>query len=352
MGPEMTSGVPRRFARVRDQDRRVALRSLLIFLAIGLGAPAAALAAVPSFSITPVSRAPYFIFNAHAGAVVVGRVRVTNVSRVGGSVRLYGVDATTGQTSGAVYLSRSAPQRQVGAWLSLATSQLVLAGHQHAVVSFSVRVPASASGGQHLGGIVAAPVLTRATQVTHHGGSSFHVKIQEISIVAVEVNLPGPRHQLMSINSLGASGRPGYQELLIGLGDDGNTLLKGHGQLSVSGAGGASVLNRSFALDTFVPHTKIAFPVYVVGRRLPQGSYRAVVRVVYGNGHVVTRTFGFLISSKQVRETFGSTVPPGAIGQSSGSGVPVWAVAVGGVLLLLIAIGGSALFFRARTARG
>jgi len=255
-----------------------------------------------------------------------------------------------GATTGTVYLTDAAP-KGVGTWITVGSSSLTLAPGAHKVVPFTVHVPSASKAGQFVGGIV-AETERRAQGPKSSHKTNVQITVRNLSIVAVEVNLPGPRHQLMSINSLGASGRPGYQELLIGLGDDGNTLLKGHGQLSVSGAGGASVLNRSFALDTFVPHTKIAFPVYVVGRRLPQGSYRAVVRVVYGNGHVVTRTFGFLISSKQVRETFGSTVPPGAIGQSSGSGVPVWAVAVGGVLLLLIAIGGSALFFRARTARG
>jgi hypothetical protein len=301
-----------------------------------------------AFSITPTAHKAFFVYDTTPGSVVTGQVRVINVSPVAGRVALYAVDATTGQTSGAVYLGRTAPKRGVGSWIRLSTPGITLGPHQRAVVPFSVRIPSSSGSGQHLGGIVAAPLQPRTTQVTHKGRSSFRVNIREIAIVAVEVNLPGPKQQFMSITSLTPSGRPGYQTLEIGLSNGGNTLLKGHGKLTVTNANGTQLLAKRFMLDTFVPHTQIAYPVYVTGKRLPLGRYIGRVTVTYGLGHTVTRTFGFTISTKRLRETFGSTVPGGVLPGTppSSSSTPVWALALGALLLLALGIAGSSYYHR------
>src|SRR5213080_1886070 len=77
----------------------------------------------PLFALQPVYYDPsnaltksYFIFDSKPGAVVKSSVRVTNVGTEKGNVSLYPVDATTGQTSGAVYLNRDDPRKDVGAW--------------------------------------------------------------------------------------------------------------------------------------------------------------------------------------------------------------------------------------------
>jgi hypothetical protein len=336
--------------------RRHRLTGLCVLATVALSAaglvPASGASAQGAvFSITPVKREPYFIFHTSPGGVVSGQVRIVNVSASAGQVALYPVDATTGQTSGAVYLSAQAQRRGVGRWLSLSTSILTLGARQHRVVSFSLRVPPGTSAGQHLGGLVAAPLKPQSTRATTRGRNSFHVNIQEISIVAVQVNLPGPARQQMAISDLVASGRPGYQTLLIGLGNTGNTLVKGTGRLTVSRTGGSRVLERSFPLDTFVPQTRIAFPVYVRGRRLPAGAYVAEVVITYGSGHQVRRTFHFGISSHQVRQTYGTTGTSNGTGaSSSGSSIPVWALVLGAVLLVGGSVVGSSLYFRRRAA--
>jgi hypothetical protein len=327
------------------------IAAALAALAAGLATPAPAGAQGAAFSITPTTQRPYFVFKSAPGGVVQGQVRIVNVSAMAGQVALYAVDATTGQTSGAVYLSRSAPRRDVGAWIRVSTPRLTLGAHQSAIVPFSVQIPGSTRGGQHLGGVVAAPLQPVTTQVTRRGKNAFRVNVQEIAIVAVQVNLPGRAQQQISISSLSASGRPGYQTLLIGLANTGNTLLKGAGRLAVSTAGGKRVFDHTFRLDTFVPQTHIAFPVYVQRKRLPAGGYRATVTITYGPRRKLTRTIGFTISARQLRQTFGSTIANRA-GGSSGprSSVPTWALVLGGVALVGLGVGGSALYFRTRTA--
>lgn len=188
---------------------RRGLGAALAALALGLLPAAPAGAQGAAFSIVPVNGTPYFIFNSAPGGSVRGAVRVVNVSGRAGRVNLYPVNATTGQTSGAVYLQHKA-MAGVGAWVHLSDPSLTLGPHQSRVVAFSGQVPSGAAGGQHLAGLVAAPLRARATQVAHRGKRIFHVNIREIAIVAVQVNLPGQR-QRMSIAGVSASGRPGYQ---------------------------------------------------------------------------------------------------------------------------------------------
>src|SRR5437899_2587462 len=66
----------------------------------------------PIFGVQPVHYDPnqpvtkaYFVFDTHLGTVLDNSVRVTHNGTATGTVSLYAVDATTGQTSGTVYLS-------------------------------------------------------------------------------------------------------------------------------------------------------------------------------------------------------------------------------------------------------
>ncbi len=70
-----------------------------------------------NFALQPVLYNPanpltesYFIFDSKPGIVVKSSVRVINTGNAAGIASLYPVDATTGQTSGAVYLSKTDPR--------------------------------------------------------------------------------------------------------------------------------------------------------------------------------------------------------------------------------------------------
>jgi hypothetical protein len=318
-------------------------------LAAGLaGAPSAA-AQGAVFSITPVNQQPYFVFKGVPGRTLHGAVRVVNDSSVAGRVSLYAVDATTGQTSGAVYLSPGARRRDVGRWVRLSAHSLWLAAHGSRTVSFVVSVPRGSPGGQHLGGLVAAPIEARETQTRRAGKRAFQVKIRQIAIVAVQVSLPGAAVQRMGIRSLAASGQPRYQTLLVGLANTGNTLVKGAGRLTISGHG-RRVLDSAFALDRFVPRTHVAFPVYVRGKRVPPGRYVAVVSIRYGHGHTLRRVFGLTISAGQVRRTYGTNAASLGGGQPGNAAPPGWALGLGALALVGVSVGGSSLYFRRRSA--
>jgi hypothetical protein len=166
--------------------------------------------------------------------------------------------------------------------------------------------------------------------------ASFHVDIRELSIVAVQVNLPGARVVKLAITSLTASGIPGHQSLLIGLSNPGNVFVKGTGSLSVVNSSGKRVERQSFGLDTLVSHTHISYPVYTAGKSLPGGRYTGVVSIIYRGRHLV-RSFSFRITSANQRQVFGA--PPGQRDPSSSSSSnTVLYVLLGAAVALLAAI--------------
>jgi hypothetical protein len=323
--------------------RAMALCTASALMLLGGIAPVAS-ATGPTFALKPASSAKlgYFVFSGRPGATIHGKVRVINVGSKPGRTSLYAVDATTGQTSGAVYRSRQEPRRGVGHWISLGTATFRLGPGQSRVVPFRVRVPSGGSAGQHLGGIVAqrsSSTLSRGKKGGQSKNGTFKVKIQALSVIAVQVNLPGSRRVKMTLTGIKPGRQPGHQSLLLGIGNPGNLLLKGTGSLKVVNHTGRQVLNRRFNLDTFVPQTHIGFPVYVRGKALPPGRYRGTITISY-RGHHLTRTFPFTITKADTKQVFGSQTAQAAPAGSSGGGERTALYILAGVSVLLVGAAG------------
>lgn len=314
----MSSTPDTRFLRSSRCALALAAAAVLATLA---GPVAAASAAGPTFALKPATEAKlgYFVLAAKPGATLRGKVEVINVGSKAGRTSLYPVDATTGQTSGAVYRSRKEPRRGVGGWIKLGKGTIELAPGQSQVVPFTVRVPSGADAGQHLGGIVAQRSTQVAANQAAPGGkkkNGFKVKIQALSVLAVQVNVPGPERSRMALSGIKPGDQPGHQSLLLGIGNTGNVLVKGTGSLKVVNHSGRRVQSQSFNLDTFVPETKIDFPVYIQGKALAPGRYRGTVTINY-RGRSLTRTYPFTITAAQVTQVFGTQASHGApIGSS------------------------------------
>ncbi len=273
----------------------------------------------PTFALKPASPAKhgYFVFAGKPGATLHGKVRVINIGTTAGRTSLYAVDATTGQTSGAVYRSRQEPRRDMGGWIGLRKGTVKLGPGQSRVVPFSVRVPSGALPGQHLGGIVAQRSTSSAGGAKGGGKQhTFKVRVQELSVIAVQVDLPGPKRVKMTLTGIKVGTQPGHQALLLGIGNAGNILLEGRGSLKVADQSGRLVQSQNFNLDTFVPETHIDFPVYIQGTALPPGKYRGTVTIDY-RGRSLTRTFPFTISAAEAKQVFGTRAARSAPASSS-----------------------------------
>lgn len=330
------------------------MRSLACCLLLGtLVSPASSWGAEgPVFALKPVGHQDrgWFRFDAAPGGTVAGRVRVVNAGRVAGTAELAVVDAATGATTGAVYQGVEVPAEDVGAWAALEETRVELGPGESRVVGFSVAVPDDARRGEHLGGIVARPVTAAAAAAEQSEDKSFRVDVVDQSIVALQVDLPGAARSLLAVLGVEASGGSGYQTLLIALSNPGEAMARGRGTLIVRDEAGAEVQRRSFAIDTFLPRTRIDYPVVVRGRALRPGEYRAEVVLRWTGGQESRDELPFAVSRENIEQAYGSEGlatldrEEGTVGGE----VPV-ALIGGGLLVVLLGLGWLGWSFRRRT---
>ncbi len=340
----------------RGRGRRtpwVVVLTLLGWAMLGASGAAAG-AATParaSFAIQPIG-APeqlgYFVFDAQPGATIRGTVRIVNVGDASGTALLYAVDATTGQTSGIVYQSAQAPRLDTGAWITLGLSKVTLDPGQGRIVPFQVRIPEEVRPAQHVGGIVAEnATLTTTSPQASTSGASVQIRVQDLTIVAVQVNLP--RHVVQSISVTGAQpgGSHGQQTVLLGLSNAGTEIIKPKGSLEITTDRGDQVEELPLALDSFLPGTRIDYPV-LIRRALPPGTYRATVALTYGQDGVTRATVAFGVSAAQVAQVFGSRSQDSPA-TTTGASSAILTVVLGSGWLLLALLG--AAYVRRRRKR-
>ena len=332
------------------------LRTFVFAGMMALVTAPAAIAGGASFAVRPVTFRPsvpatqsYFIFDAAPGRTIRSEVRVTNAGTATGSALLYPVDAVTGQTSGAVYLSRTARRRDVGRWTRLDVTKVTLAPQKSTVIRFTVTVPASVSPGSHLGGIVAENLAIDATK-KKRARNSFQIRVRHLSIVALEVNLPGAQVEQLGLGTVTAGSTGSFPTAQLALRNAGTLILKPSGKIRIATMGGRAIEQQQLHLDTFIPRTAIDYPV-VLPKRLRAGRYRAEVTLGYGHGRLLRATRTLNISDAQAQHWLAGSAPAAASSSadSGGIGVVPWivtAVAIG------FAVGGIALALRSRRRRG
>lgn len=321
-------------------------------LAALAAAPASAAPGAASFALIPEHYDPglhasqsYFVVDERPGQTYTNSVRIRNLGKQTGTALLYAVDATTGQTSGAVYLDRAKPRRGVGAWVTLGARSVTLAPGQSKVVPVTVHVPVGARPGDHLGGIVAENVaLTEAS-----GKGALQIKIRHLTIAAVLAQVPGQAKAQMQASGVRAGGEHGYQYVYVHLKNTGAFATKPTGTLRISDAAGKNVTSRALKLDTFVPGTAIDYPVLLPKQALQPGSYTAKVDLTYaaapigyrrtaGASQSISRTFAFRITSGQYTTVFQGTPPlqrPQQATESGSSSSTLLLVLAGGLGALL-----------------
>jgi hypothetical protein len=339
---------PPKITRGRGNGRRLLV--ILFALAGAAAAAPSALAAGASFALRPVTFDPkvpatasYFIFPAEGGKTITSEVRVTNAGDQPGTAYLYPVDATTGQTSGTVYLARTKARRDVGRWLSVSTRSVALARGESKVVAFRLTIPRGTRG-EHVGGIVAenAHLKTGAKAQGSKGRGGFQISIKELTIVGVEVQLPGGKPKL-NVSHVKAGGQAGNQAILLGLVNTGGLLLKPRGRVSVKDSHGRRVKARALSLDTLIPSTKIDYPVYFPGKPLRPAKYKVTIDLAYSGKKLhVTKTLD--ISKKNVTQVFGSR-SRAVIGAGGGGTMLPWLLMAAA---LLVATGAVAFTLRSR----
>jgi hypothetical protein len=324
------------------------MRRLAALLMTGLVLVPAAAAATkqPVFGLRAVgaNKRGYFVYSLTPGAVKQGSVIVSNVGTAAGTVKLFVADGATGTTSGTVYKTDSAATK-TGKWVQLAQSSFSLAPGGHRKVAFTVRVPSNAKAGQWVAGIVAETSHQTATQKPGQK-ARVQIRIRDLTIVAVQVNVPGPEVVSFEIGKVTTGGTRGFQKVIVHVANTGNVLAKPKGVVTIFDKSGKVVETLTFQMDTFLPGTAIDYPV-LLKKALGPGDYTATVRLTVPSASgVPAKTFlakpAFSVSNQDVKQVFTSatpqTAPPTASGSSSSS-LPGWwpiAAAAAAILVLLL----------------
>ncbi|MGI8690353.1 MAG: WxL protein peptidoglycan domain-containing protein [Thermomicrobiales bacterium] len=220
----------------------------------------------PQFGIRPANPSAdaatsgYFTLKAQAGDTLKDAVVVVNPGTVPIKVALYPVDATSGQRSGAVYMGDTDPRTGVGAWITMDKAFVEIAPQKQETVPFTITVPKETHASQYLGGI-AVQLDRGASDATQEAGS-FGVTTVTRALTAVLVNV-GEITAPPSLHITGAqiADVDGLPSLTLSVQNDGEWLVKSHGDVTMTDAAGKTALSSQLTLDTLVPRTTIAYPI-------------------------------------------------------------------------------------------
>lgn len=241
----------------------------------------------PQFGIRPANptgadgaTSNYFTLKAQTGETLKDAVVIANPGTIPIKVSLYPVDATSGQSGGAIYMGNTEPRKDVGAWIILETPTVEVQPQKQTTVSFTVTVPNTTYAGQHLGGIAAQ--LDRGTSAATQQAGSFGVTTVTRALTAVLVNVgeatPAPSLRITGAQIADVDGLP---TLTLSVQNDGTALVKSHGGVTVTDASGKTVLDSQLTLDTLVPQTTIAYPVQADPPATP-GAYKVRATLDFG----------------------------------------------------------------------
>ena len=341
---------------IASMPRRLASFGMLLAFVVAPAAQAASSGPVFGLRAAGNPRLGYFVYNPAPGAERNGAIVVSNTGHQTGTVKLYPVDATTGRTTGTVYLTNRKPSG-FGTWVQLASSSLTLAPGQHVTVPFTLRVPASAKPGQWVAGIVAEPTHTAQGAKTS-STSNVRIRIRNLTIIAVETDVPGPPIVSFRIGPVTTGGQHGFHEVLVRFTNTGNQLRKPRGTVTVRDAQNKVVETLTYVMDTFLPQTSIPYPL-LLKKALRPGDYRADIQLVTtdasGAIETVKATRSFSVSKHDVTQVFTSsnpTQPPTGAG-GGGSTSPPWAwIAAAAIGVLVLALLVFQLFRRWRRSAG
>ncbi len=245
---------------------RAGIPPIMLLLGMLASLSAAQAADEPQFGIRPANPSAdaatsgYFTLRARAGDTLKDAVVVANPGTVPIKVALYPVDATSGQGGGAVYMGTTDPRKGVGAWITLEKAVVEVAPQKQETVPFTITVPRETRASQYLGGI--AIQLDRGTSAATQEAGSFGVTTVTRALTAVLVNV-GEIATTPSLRITGAqvADVDGLPTLTLSVQNDGATLVKSHGDVTMTDAAGKTVLRSQLTLDTLVPQTTINYPV-------------------------------------------------------------------------------------------
>lgn len=226
---------------------------------------------------------------------------------------VYGSDALLNESGVFDVLPEAKPSRDVGSWVEMERARLTVAGDDRAEIPFTLTVPANATPGDHVGGIVTSV----ATDLD--AGKGGNVRLDRRLGARIYLRVAGELKPAIAISrptvSYRASANPfgGRTEISYTITNKGNTRVQGKRAVKVGGVLGGSSIHRD--LPELLPGAILSFTETLAG---PRAIGPATVKVEI-----------------EPREQLKGELPTSAFVAAAGS-VGIWAVPWSQIVLILL----------------
>lgn len=224
------------------------------------------------------------------GQTLQGHFFITNTQGVSAPLTIYPSDGLTGVTTGVVYSDLGDPLDSAGNWVTPDRSVATVGAREEQLVNFTVTVPAGASAGDHVGGVV---FEQRRPGSTATGAISQVVR----GVVPIMIEVPGAAGPQINVKSAAITTLPGSPLLAVTVTLRNTGLKLCRPQLSVT-IGGNNGGTQTRQLDTILPGDQAPYPM-PWPTKLASGSY--LVHVVAG-GCGATDTLDVTLSTPRSQE--------------------------------------------------
>ena len=201
--------------RVRNgrRQRRTGLLRLVVAMSAAVavgGFPAVIASAAPDpssgfefsaepYSTNPAQQRPDFTYELQAGHQILDQFVVKNGSKSSESFVVYGEDATNVPVTGGYAFEQRSQMHNttVGTWLTVGTSQFTVPPGKELVATFQLTIPANASPGDHVGGLVVEQVKATTPQASSGG-----VNVVLRRVIRMYVHVVGASFPELTIENL------------------------------------------------------------------------------------------------------------------------------------------------------
>jgi hypothetical protein len=279
---------------------------------------------------------PYFTYDASPGGYLEDHLAIINFAGVKQALSVYTVDAVSATNGDFSYLPRSAPRTGPGAWLSVSTpggpGQVTVGPHATVILPFRLRVPTSASPGDHAGAVIVS--LTGLVK----NSKGEQVKFEQRIATRVIIRVSGPLRPQLSIENLHATYgghlnpfAQGTVTVTYTVRNTGNALLGAGQRVDLRGLFGSAW--RAPALP--------GIPLL-----LPGASYKVSVRV-----HRISPEITINVTARLTPQGLRGDINPGI--HVTTASVQVWAVPwlLIALLVVLVLVIGALIWRRRRRSR-
>jgi hypothetical protein len=327
--------------------RRGAALALASALLLANAAPGAVFAGEVDFKLVlaPVGQAgPYFDLVMEPGQAMDLQVALGNDGSASLAARTYATDVFTITNGGYGGRLRGATQTGATTWLAYPTEVLDLRPGRHLTRSLTVTVPAETTPGEYISSLV----VENDAPIHADGAIGFDQVARQA--IAVVITVPGERTPELGIGEAHHEIVAGRSVVTVDVHNTGNVRLKPLVAFLLRDATGTEVSRSSFQMDTFFARTDTLVSVSLAGLLSP-GSYTIELTLTDAAQGVSAADVIALTVGEPPAGTPGGGTGPGLIPIGPGGASGFLALMLGGLAIVLVALGFGAILRRRHRRR-